>query len=83
MCHLEPKALFGELSLLLQGRRTASVIAQQDCSLIVIPNAAFRKYMKTLFLEKLSVVVKLYRSLPFLEHLPTNVLLILASKTEL
>lgn len=34
-------------------------------------------------MQKLSIVIKLYRTLPFLEHLPINVLLILASKTEL
>jgi len=83
MCRLEPKTLFGELSLLFRGKRTASIVTLEACSILVIPNAAFRKYMKMLYLQKLSTVIKFYRSLSFMDHLPTNVLLILASKTEL
>lgn len=82
MCKLETKSLFGELSLLFKGKRTASVIASDFCNMLVIPNAAFRKYMKTLFLRKLSVTVQFYRSLSFMDNLPTSVILILASKTE-
>ena len=83
MCKLETKSLFGELSMLFKGKRTASIITTDFCSLLVIPNAGFRKYMKTLLLRKLSVTVSFYRSLSFMENLPTNVILILASKTEL
>ena len=83
MSKLEAKSLFGELSLLFKGKRTASVITQDFCSMLVIPNAAFRRYMKTLLLRKLSVTVNFYRSLSFMDALPTSVILILASKTEL
>lgn len=83
MCKLETKSLFGELSMLFKGKRTASVITSEFCSMLVIPNATFRKYMKTLLLRKLSVTIQFYRSLAFMDNLPTNVILILASKTEL
>ena len=83
MCKLETKSLFGELSMLFKGKRTAGIITTDFCSLLVIPNSAFRKYMKALLLRKLSVTVSFYRSLSFMENLPTNVILILASKTEL
>ena len=39
--------------------------------------------MKTLLLKKLSETIGFYRSLNFMDNLPTNVILILASKTEL
>ena len=83
MCKLEAKSLFGELSLLFKGKRTANVISNDFCSILVIPNAAFRKYMKTLLLRKLSVTINFYKSLSFMDNLPMNVILILASKTEL
>lgn len=83
MCKLETKSLFGELSLLFKGKRTATISANDFCSMLVIPNAAFRRYMKTLLLRKLSVTINFYRSLSFMDNLPTNVILILASKTEL
>ena len=57
MCKLETKSLFGELSMLFKGKRTASVITSEFCSMLVIPNSAFRKYMKTLLLRKLSVTI--------------------------
>ena len=57
MCKLESKSLFGELSLLFKGKRTASIITNDFCSIIVIPNAAFRRYMKVLLLRKLSVTI--------------------------
>ena len=83
MCKLESKSLFGELSLLFKGKRTASIITKESCSMLVVPNFAFRKYMKTLYLQKLSMIVKFYRSLSFMDNMPTSVILILASKTEL
>ena len=83
MCKLETKSLFGELSLLFKGKRTATISTNDFCSMLVIPNAAFRRYMKSLLLRKLSVTINFYRSLSFMDNLPTNVILILASKTEL
>ena len=83
MSKLEVKSLFGELSLLFKGKRTATVSSLDFCSVLVIPNAAFRRYMKTLLLRKLSVTINFYRSLNFMDNLPTSVILILASKTEL
>ena len=46
MCKLQNKSLFGEISLLYNGKRTASIKADEACSLLVISNSAFRKYMK-------------------------------------
>lgn len=83
MCMLGNKSLFGELSLLFKGKRTASVKACDLCSILVIPNAAFRKYMKDKILYKLSQTINFFKSLPFISSLPTSVMLILASKTEL
>ena len=54
MCKIANKSLFGELSLLFKGKRTASVRANDVCSILVISNAAFRKYMKAQILRKLS-----------------------------
>mmetsp|Transcript_10191 Transcript_10191/g.13821 ORF Transcript_10191/g.13821 Transcript_10191/m.13821 type:complete len:94 (-) Transcript_10191:5-286(-) len=49
----------------------------------MIPNASFRKYIKTLHMRKLSETISFFKKLPFMANLPTSVILILASKSKL
>ena len=83
MCRLGNKSLFGELSLLFKGKRTATITTLEAINVLVIPFAPFRKYMRNPMLRKLNITIQFYRSLSFMSSLPSNVILILASKTKL
>ena len=81
MCRIGNKSLFGELSLLFKGKRTATVTTLEAINVLVIPYAPFRKYMRNSLLRKLNITIQFFRSLSFMSSLPSNVILILASKT--
>jgi CRP-like cAMP-binding protein len=81
MCDIGNKTMFGELSLLFNGKRTATVKTMEASYVIIIPKATFVKYMKEPMLKNLSITIKFLKSLSFFDELDPNVLLILASKT--
>jgi CRP-like cAMP-binding protein len=81
MSDLGNRSIIGELSLLFNGKRTATVKTREASYVIVVPKTTFAKYMKDPLLKKLSVTIKFLRSLNFFDELDPNVLLILASKT--
>jgi len=51
------KACFGELSLLFNGKRTATVKSMEASYVIIIPKAVFIKYMKQPMLKKLNITI--------------------------
>jgi CRP-like cAMP-binding protein len=77
------RTIFGELSLLFKGKRTATVKSQEACYVIVIPADSFNKYMRAPMLKKLNIIISFYRALNFMDGLDKNTLLILASKTNI
>jgi CRP-like cAMP-binding protein len=46
MCDMGNRTIFGELSLLFRGKRTATVKTQEASYVIVIPADTFNKYMR-------------------------------------
>ena len=83
MCDVGSRTCFGEISLLFNGRRTATVQTMEACYVIIIPKQTFNKYMKEPMLKKLNITIQFLKSLNFFDELDPNVLLILASKTNL
>jgi len=83
MCKMGNKSLFGELSLLFNGKRTATVSSLEACYVLLIRKEPFLKYMKASILKKLNRTISFFKSLAFMETVESNVLLILASKIEL
>ena len=81
MCDMGNRTLFGELSLLFKGKRTATVKSQEACYVLVIPAASFNNIMRTPILRKLNIIISYYKSLNFMDTLDNNSLMILASKT--
>ncbi|CAD8181144.1 unnamed protein product [Paramecium octaurelia] len=61
---------FGEISLLYNSKRTATVIANERSDLIVLEKDAFQEYMKTIDNTNEMKTVALNRLLQFLESLP-------------
>ena len=57
MCDMGNKACFGELSLLFNGKRTATVKSMEASYVIIIPKAVFIKYMKQPMLKKLNITI--------------------------
>ena len=57
MCRMGNKSLFGELSLLFKGKRTATVTTLEAVNVLVIPLIPFRKYMRNPLLRKLNVTI--------------------------
>ena len=57
MCRIGNKSLFGELSLLFKGKRTATITTLEAINVLVIPFAPFRKYMRNPMLRKLNVTI--------------------------
>lgn len=76
-------SLFGELSMLFEGKRSATIKTLEATLVIFIPKIAFDKYMKNTILKKIGVTVEFYKSLPFTKNLDFNTLLVLSSKTHL
>ena len=83
MCDMGSRTIFGELSLLFKGKRTATVKSLEACYLIVIPKDSFNKYMRAPLLKKLNIIISFYRSLNFMNGLDNNTLIIIASKTRI
>lgn len=81
MCNIGTKTCFGEISLLFNGKRTATVKTLEASYVIVIPKHVFIKYVKQPMLKTLEVTIKFLKSFTFFDELDPNVLLILASKT--
>ncbi|CAD8098485.1 unnamed protein product [Paramecium sonneborni] len=61
---------FGEISLLYNSKRTATVISNERSDLIVLEKDAFQEYMKTIDNSNEMKTVALNRLLQFLESLP-------------
>eukprot|EP00347_Sterkiella_histriomuscorum_P000850 403374282 len=81
MCDMGSRTIFGELSLLFKGKRTATVKSLEACYVIIIPRDSFNKFMRQPMLKKLNIIISFYRSLNFMDGLDNNTLLIIASKT--
>ena len=75
------RSIFGELALLFEGPRTATVRTYESSHVLVIPAATFNSYMRKPLLKKLNVILQFYRSLSFFDSMDISTLLILASKT--
>lgn len=69
MCILENRDLFGELSLLFNRPRTATVQTLESCYAIIIPKEAFNLYMKDPLLKKLSGTIIFLKSLSIFDDL--------------
>jgi len=57
MSDMGNRSIIGELSLLFNGKRTATVKTMEASYVIVIPKSTFVKYMKDPLLKKLSVTI--------------------------
>ena len=75
------RAIFGELSLILESKRTASVKTSETSYVLVIPESTFKRYMREPILKKLNILIQFYWSFSFFDYMETSTLLILASKT--
>ena len=51
------RAIFGELSLLFESKRTASIKTTETSYVLVIPETAFIRYMKQPMLKKLNTIL--------------------------
>lgn len=51
------RSIFGEISLLFSGKRTATVKSMESSYVIIIPKETFEKYMKEPMLKKLSTTI--------------------------
>ena len=83
MCDMGNRTIFGELSLLFKGKRTATVKTLEACHVVIIPAETFNKYMRQSMLKKLNIIISFFRSLNFMDGLDNNTLLIIASKTNI
>ena len=81
MTDITNRSIFGELSLLFGGKRTATVTTLESCHVLHISKDSFERYLKEPLLKKLTSIQKFYRSLSFFDKIDPNILLILASKT--
>ena len=81
MSDISNRSMFGELSLLFGGKRTATVRTLESCHVIKISKDTFNKYVRGPLLKKLNMIQQFYRSLSFFDSLDPTILLILASKT--
>lgn len=81
MSDVTSRALFGEISLLFGGERTATVRTLESCHVIHIEKEVFDRYIKEPLLKKLGAIQRYYKSLSFFEQIDASTLLILASKT--
>ena len=57
MCNMGNRSVFGELSLLFNGKRTATVKTMEASYVIVIPKTTFIKYMKEPMLKQLNITI--------------------------
>jgi len=73
--------MFGELSLLFNQPRTATVQTLESCYAILIPKEAFYLYMNDPLLKKLSGAIIFLKSLSIFNDLKSDTFHILASKT--
>mmetsp|Transcript_41499 Transcript_41499/g.30505 ORF Transcript_41499/g.30505 Transcript_41499/m.30505 type:complete len:165 (-) Transcript_41499:178-672(-) len=81
MCDMGNRTIFGELGLLFEGKRTATVKTQESNHVIVIPKHSFNKYMRAPILKKFNIVISFFKSLNFMDNIDNSTLLIIASKT--
>ena len=81
MCDMGNRTIFGELSLLFRGKRTATVKSLESMHAIVIPSTTFDRFMRMPMLRNLNIIISFYKSLNFMDNLDNHTLLILASKT--
>jgi len=77
------RTLFGELSLLFDTTRTATVIATEPTVVLVIPKEAFMHCMKKPLLLKINSLIEFYRLLPFAKGLPDRTLMMLACRSSI
>lgn len=81
MSDVSNRAIFGELSLLFESKRTATVRTSETSYVLVIPESTFNRFMREPMLKKFNIILQFYRSLSFFDSIDTSTLLILASKT--
>lgn len=81
MSDIGNRCLFGEIALMFQSRRTATVRTQESCHVIQIEKDTFNRYIRGPLLKKLTGILQYYKTLSFFENVQMSTLLILASKT--
>ncbi len=57
MSDVSNRAIFGELSLIFESKRTASVKTSETSYVLVIPDTAFNQYMKQPMLKKFNTIL--------------------------
>lgn len=72
-------ALFGELALIADGARTATVITLAQCDCIAISKHTFKKHIETIFMAHLRHVALFLNSIPEIALSPSR-LTLLSSK---
>lgn len=78
---MSKRTLFGELSLIFEQTRTATVIATQPTMLLVIPGEVFKTCMKSALLSKINTLIEFYKQLKYLKTIPDSTLMLLASRS--
>ncbi|EEB10042.1 cAMP-dependent protein kinase catalytic subunit, putative [Pediculus humanus corporis] len=71
---LGPKKVFGELALLYNSKRNATILANTDCDFWVLDRKIFLQIMKKSGMQMTENRVKFLRSVPLLSSLNTEVL---------
>lgn len=79
---MHPGCVIGELGLLYNKDRTASIISSDFVSVIYLSRATFDKYVRSIFSEFLDRTIKIYSSLPYFQNVPFNALTVLAAKSQ-
>ena len=57
MCIIGNRTCFGELSLLFNSKRTATVQSLESCNVIIIPKSTFNKFMKKPMIKQLNITI--------------------------
>jgi len=81
IARLEAGQSFGELALLYNSVRAASIIALESSELIVLNRETFKKYIYTIQTSHLNVIVGFYEHLVLFEKMEKSEMIKLASKS--
>lgn len=78
---LEKGEAFGELALLYDSQRTATIVTDERCEFIVLDKESFRKHIKTISTGHMSQIVEFYRDFPAFQALSNKEITKYASKS--
>lgn len=78
---LQPGAYFGELSLIYNAPRTATVTSCDRCDLIVITRQAYEKIIREYHIDQMDKMITFYMNFPLFEDLSKEVIFTLVTRS--